>query len=229
MPTKLRFIPLALSLALLTLGAGAAGARKSVVDYYQEIPRSLLSDDMRYELKRTKHGWSTHSKYSESAAERSIPVTVDTKNGFIELTDADDNPETNGSVSMQVSVFREQDGSPLIAITLGMSDGIASEGRIVFVAPDGGQWKAVTSDVFPALRLADFLEDPCLASLSEESGQMLGILFSLPRQGTTIRASVMIPSFGSPTPCPENVTRELKWDKKAGRFLLLERPNKPPH
>lgn len=155
--TKNLPITLALGLALVTFEAGAAGAPKSVMDYYQEIPESLFPNGTKYELKRTKGGWITHSADTEAE----ISATVDTRNGFIHFIDEGTG---GGDSKTQVALFLEEDKSPLIAISTSMFDGVAGTGRIAFVAPDGGQWKAVTSTVLPALRPTDFLEARCLAA-----------------------------------------------------------------
>ncbi|MCY1078111.1 hypothetical protein [Archangium lansingense] len=220
-------ITLALGLALATLEVGAA-APKSVMDYYQEVPTSLFPSETKYELKQTKGGWITHSMDTEAE----ISATVDTKNGFIQFIDEGTG---GGDVKTQVALFLKEDKSPLVAISTSMFDGMASTGRIALVEPDGGKWKAVTSTAIPALRLADFLDSKCLAALREDVRGMLekeGIRFTLPRQGTTVHASVMLTpsmlegvgdeaSAKANSPCPTgDVSRELKWDKKAGRFTL---------
>lgn len=211
-------ITLALGLALVTHEA-AAGAPKSVMDYYQEVPQSLFPNDTKYELKREKAGWITHSMDTEAE----ISATVDTKNGFIQFVDQGTG---GGDVKTQVALFLKEDKSPLLAISTSMFDGVAASGRIAFVTPEGGQWKAVTSTVLPALRPTDFLDARCMATLKGDFRGMLekeGVLFTLPRQGTTVRASVMITPemLEANSPCPKGeVSRELKWDKKAGRFNL---------
>ena len=158
MLTKKLPVTLALGLALVTLEAGAAGAPKSVMDYYQEVPKSLFPNETKYELKKAKSGWITHSMDTEEE----ISATVDTKNGFIQFIDQGTG---GGDAKTQVALFLKEDKSPLIAISTSMFDGMASNGHIALVTPEGGQWKAVTSTVLPALRPTDFLDAKCLAAL----------------------------------------------------------------
>lgn len=223
-----RLLPTVLALGLLggTLEAIAAEAPKSVVDCYRQIPERLFPYSVKYELTRTSDGWSTRNPDTD---EELVP-TVDTRNGFIEVvTEGGD-----GTLTAQAALFLRADNSPLVALSTWSLDGSPAErGRLSLLARDGGQWKAITRSALPALRLTDFIEASCLAALPEGSRKVLeedGIVFTLPRQGTTLRASVTLTEAvlgGEEAPaaaraaCPLGKhSRALKWDRKAGRFSL---------
>ncbi|WP_224372855.1 hypothetical protein [Hyalangium versicolor] len=216
---------LALSLALGTLAAGAGDTPKSVMDYYQQLPATAFPDSTRYELTRSKSGWITHSK----AGDDEISVTVDTKNGYIEFTDEGTG---GGDAKTQVALFLKEDKTPIMAVSMSSFDGVSVSGGITFAELAGNQWKTVTDHVLPfEMQIEDFLDEKCLEALNPAMRTNLineGVIYTLPRQGTTIRASVKVTEYmlkdelqGKKSPCPSENPREMKWDKKAGRFSFV--------
>jgi hypothetical protein len=214
---------LLMGLLLATSAADAAGPARNVLDYYRQLPTTSFRGDSKYELTRAKGGWITHS----SSTEEEIPVTVDTQNGYISFMDEGTG---GGSMRTQVVLFLKGNKSPLIAVSQGVYDGAAFEGKVTLVEPTQGQWKEVTSSVLPVLRLEDFLDARCLAAMSthvKESLGKTGFNYDLPQQGTTIQVTL----WTNPHMFPEDMQdkealclsgnqRALKWDKRSGRFTL---------
>ena len=209
-------------------GEAAEPAPKSIVDYYRQVPEALFPNQHKGELTRTKKGWITHSTQTDEE----LPVTVDIQNGFIEFVDEGTG---GGTGTLQAALFLKENKSSLFGINESSSDGVTAEGKLVFIARDGGHFKDVTAEVLPKLRVEDFIDARCMALLQKSYRDSVGpkeILFKLPRQGTTIQARVPLFShfFVEGTPekdaqsCMSAGARELPWDAKAGKFSLAPAP-----
>ena len=154
---------------------------KNILDYYRELNGDYAPG---YEIRKKGEGW-----VSQSTAEYEIPVTVDIKNGFIELTDEGTG---GGTFKVQVVLFRLVDGSPQIGITKTEFDGIGANQQYYFVRPEDSKQYDWTEHAVPIITYLDFYQEEDDEIDPELAEKTFPILFDLPQHGTSLKVSIFL-------------------------------------
>jgi hypothetical protein len=109
----------------MTLPASTTYARKTIIDYYNLIPIKSLNDhrlpllDKKYTLQLKNGTWITRSydaRYEFEAA-------VDIKNGYLKIADAGTG---GGTTTYELALYRTNEGSDFIGVSMTHFDGIGS-------------------------------------------------------------------------------------------------------
>jgi len=220
-------IPFAFLLAFpLILAAGESSAAEpkkaqtTVVDLHNQAGHDAVL--------RRGDGWVTVGMVEEE-----LPVTVDLKNGFLEWSDEGTG---GGTRKVQSALFRTADRLSLLVSFSALFDGVGVGGTLTVHEQREG--KMVPADErLPRPAPAAFLTDAGapLAQQHPDWLEHLGVLYTLPRVGTTIVAT-LDQTFAHlklrELPEAERAAREafldeafhasieLTFDKKAGKFSL---------
>lgn len=163
-------------LAILPLQALAGGA--SVVEAYADIRAAGFVSDLSYDLRQTDSGWVTTSPDWGN----DMPVTVDASNGYIEIWDEGTG---GGSFQVQVVLWRQADGQPLVGIAqTGYEPPYAEMTDLSLFGFDGTAWDNWTSYAWPEISLADFMpDDMSIGDLRALKATGASVHITLPQHG----------------------------------------------
>ncbi len=171
------------------VNTGYAQARKTIVQYYREMPVSLAGG-FKYRLENRKGEW-----ISQSSAEYEIKPLVDIKNGYLSIVD---HGTGGGTITHEVVLFLTNDGRTVIGMNLIEMDGVSISSNLKFYRVTGTHWKEVTSEVLPPLNIRNFIDSGYstgdLDLLKDRLG-LISIFYALPRYGTTAWAEPVMHRF----------------------------------
>ncbi len=204
-------------------------AQRNVLDAYKELQK--YDQNFYYKIVKKGNDWKTTSN-----ADYEIPVTVDFKNGYIEI---EDDGTGGGSVHTQVVLFRTIDKGELIGITTTMSDGVYVSATYNFWKSTSSGWKNVTKEVLPTnFNYANFCSKK-MANVDSDFEKDMKYSITLPQYGTRAKlylldSPLMIKQqgcedgSGNKSECELVKTMqnnsyeyvELIWDKANTRFKL---------
>ncbi len=193
------------------------------------VPSELVQSNGKWVLKNPQKHW------------KKANITVDIKNGFLELTYDDDPPGAQGrSIKVTCAVFIKTDKSVFFAINTTKTQ-MLPEPDLKVYSFRNGVWTNVTDAVMPRVGYRMFLDEkynPGKLSSLKENDLTAGYIidYVLPRYGTTIQA-VIIPDYiddlfvrgagdegvidRAINDIKENLTYgkiELLWNMKSGKF-----------
>ncbi len=227
----------ALVITLMTMAPAGSNAKNlSVLDYYQMIPAKLISINPEYPSKfkiENKGG----KFITQSSADYEITPTIDFKNGYLNITDEGTG---GGTVIHEMAIFIDANKTRYIAANTTEHDGIGVNSKLRFYVLEAERWIDVTSKILPKLSWRDFFSGSSLKNispvLSKEHLSKLQICYTLPRYGTTVKASISTVLFNTTVFHMGDTPKELKaaarkliesisfkeielnWDLKEGRL-----------
>lgn len=154
--------------------------RRDVLYYYRRLKEPYRSG---YELKERNGTWTTQSP---DTGEPIASVVVDIKNGFIEILDEGTG---GGEWTYRMALFRMADGNPVIGITKTYFDGAGLDQKYYFLRPEDSRKSDWTKETIKEVSGFDFLP---LDNAEEERivNALLPVSLELPRQGTSLKATV---------------------------------------
>jgi hypothetical protein len=168
-------------------------------------------------------------------------VVYDATNGYLSIKSIT-NAETHSSEQVVFTLFVAEDGTKYYAYQEindpGGADG-CKQGKLKMYLLDAGEWRDVTAQLLPSVRISEFYGKKGAPSLIDvngiisytsadnQRGQGLGIDYTLPQIGTTIQATLAYR-------CENDVTAEylklykeckfktieLLWNKQNGWFIM---------
>lgn len=165
--------------------------KKSILEYYNSIPLNWLNNH-RYTFKNKNNKWIARSN-----AGYDFEVTVDIKNGYLNITDSG----TGGSTRIhEAALYRTSTGDDIIGINLIEFDGIGSTCTFKFYKPND-KWKDVTEYLLPKIDLLLFMDGTYNINHQEklhrfkEFTKGITLLYQLPRFGTTMTVKIDLDRF----------------------------------
>lgn len=207
-------------IAALALIGDAPAAPRGVIEYYRMIPEDALTGS-RYQLRQDAGKW----KCASTTGQELLPV-VDVPNGYLRI----DDPGTGGGTLIQeVALFLDEKKKPFIGLNVTQFDGVGEAGTLQFFMEDKGALVDCTAKIMPAMGLRHFFAESFHQKLKsvERLGSLCQIVFSLPRQGTTIKAMLrssrleMNLANASPGSADKKLLEEMK---KSIRYTQIELP-----
>lgn len=167
-------------------------------------------------------------------------VVYDAEAGYLSIKILGD-PDPTTNVEVNFVLYKTEDGTKYYAYQE-MSDSPQSpckRASLKFYVQDGGEWRDVTGELLPSVRISEFygqkntpnlIDVGGIISYSPEDnkrGTGLGIDYSLPRKGTTIQATlthrcetVILSEYKKLFEDCKFKTIELLWNKQTGWFLM---------
>ena len=194
---------------------------KSVLDFYNMLPVSK-------EYKITKKG----SKFvTKSNADYEMGVTVDMKNGFIEVNDEGTG---GGSITIQVVLFLDDNKGAYIGYSkTAIMDGDINPNasQFEFYTFNDASLNKNTENIIEVMDKNQFVKNGFKpSSNSEVVWDRMGVIYKLPQHGTTVIAElpnkIACGFKGEKAPYPEicNAIKFTKvsynWDMKTGTFKI---------
>lgn len=168
----LTFTTVIASLLLISFNLNAQ--KKNVLDYYRML-------DVNKEYKIFKNG---EHYQTTGVTEEPFNVTVDFKNGYIDIKDEGTG---GGTMFYQVVLYRKADGSALVAMSSQNFDGVFIDVQIEFYEEKDGKLVNKTEKYFPGKQ---FFMDKFPGDLSSEEkaifSEVVTPVFDLPQHGLAI-------------------------------------------
>lgn len=168
-------------LTLFLLVSCSLFAQRNVLEAYRALQKYNSTIEY-YKLEKKSDGWIT-----SSSAEYEIPVTVDYKNGYIEI---EDEGTGGGTITVQVVLFRTVDGRELVGISESMFDGMSINGDFEFWKSSSSGWKNVTNEVMPSYNYVDFTYAE-LGDTDDNYETEMDYSIKLPQHGTTVELRLL--------------------------------------
>ncbi|MCB0478428.1 MAG: hypothetical protein KDC84_09710 [Crocinitomicaceae bacterium] len=178
---KISLISLVIASVML-ITSNLHAQKKNVLDYYK-----MLEVSQEYKITKTGEKYQT-----VGITEEPFDVTVDFKNGYIEIKDEGTG---GGTLFYQVVLYRKSDGSALIAMTSQVFDGVSVGCEIDFFEEKDGKLVSKTSKYFPGKDY--FIEKfPKILSTDEKEvlGDVVNPVYDLPQNGLTINIMYQVKS-----------------------------------
>jgi hypothetical protein len=210
-------------LFIFSVEAFAQNAPQGVVDYFRLLPEEIRT----FSLRQKAGKWVSLSP----STEEEVLTVVDTKNGFIRITD-----EGTGGGTHEVTVvlYRKANKEAVIAVSERTHDGTMETFKIDFFEYKNKQWNKLTN-VMPPLNHVSFLKEQIDTKAHQALLDRSPIIIDLPQFGTKAKAVVgtmwlnlvcnqMKDDPDSPNACAlqnkfyESI--ELLWDKEQGKFSM---------
>jgi hypothetical protein len=189
-------------------------SQMNIVDCYNKLPNKKELGSIQKNPKK-KGDYFYLSPLGDTLA-----VTVDLKNGFIEIVD---NGTGGGTETVQLVKFKTADGKQLVVYRMDSREGDnGMQSNFDYTAYWVQNEKLVLAKgILPVLSVQDFLETPEKVLSLEKNKQILMKLhcyLELPRNGTTIIWRIQ-PSDGDPYLKKIKYKKnQLVFDKKTGKF-----------
>lgn len=218
----MRYFRLSLVFASLMFITSISAQKKNVLDYYRML-------NVNSEYKISKNG----DKYQTiGITETPFDVTVDFKNGYIEIQD---DGTGGGTVTHQIVLFRKSDGSALILHSYRFFDGVMIESSLDFHEESNGKMVKQNKKYSKS---ADYFTNKFKAQFGDENDKnllssMLTPVFDLPQLGLTIKVSFFVLTYVNDD---EKDKKELqkkllqmnldetlwKWNKAKNQFEIVK-------
>lgn len=173
-------------LLILLLLLPSTGMAENVVEYYNQL-RAFEKFGLTYPVTLKNGEWVTMNM----AWETDTPAVVDLSAGYIRMVDGGTG---GGNFDTEVVLWRKADGTPLIGIAeVGYDSRYPDLERLRFFEGHGGEWFVSTGWVVPSIGISDFMDDDMtIGDLNTLRDIHTTVTVVLPREGTTIRAYLVL-------------------------------------
>jgi hypothetical protein len=217
-------------LTLLCVINGHAQNTSTIIAYYNLL--ASYDDDIKLHQLSEENGiWYSSIDQGKSK----IPITVDSKNDFLEIKDK----EFGGTFTLQLSLFKTTDGNIYIGLVKNHLD-IFLHGEIHILKLRNGRWNDVTTEVMPTLTYKDFSEPQlglAAAAYDADLEHHLEFGYQLPTNGRTVKAEMQtqilqekcnrgaaeVKDYCRELESITYTSIELIWNAKAAKFTLGEK------
>jgi len=163
---------------------------KTIVDYYNTLPKSFFYDkdlgDVKYPLINKKGKW-----FSKSLAGYDLFPIVDLKKGYIKINDEGTG---GGNALIELFLFKKPNGNPIIAITKGGFDGFYFDSHTHFYTLNKNTWVAIKKGL-PKLVISRFLNKDYRNLSLEKDGLINQNLTLLVRLNRDMSTAIVKPNF----------------------------------
>ncbi len=170
-------------------------------------------------------------------------VMIDTQHNYIRVTSAMKTETTVQTTTTVFMMFTNAEGTQHFAYQTaednGKGNGCIKSVTKMYVIQDDGEWKDVTTQLIPSVRLSEFYGKKNSPNLMDVNGVIsstrehnrdgigLGVALEFPPQGTTILArllprceTVVLPEYTQLLADCKFKTIELLWDAKNSWFII---------
>jgi len=196
--------------------------KKSVLDYFRELPEPYA---LPYTITQKDRLWL--SRHEPSGTEQQ--AYVDLKNGYMEFSYLKNDTE---SESIQVALFRMDDGAPVIAVCKTEAGQSNIDQAYFFLRPEHEDQPDWTEYIVPIVTPYEFFKEEDLPD-SEYLEDAFPVLLKLPQHGTDLLVELYLgrkfhycgeeASEAEKQICPlydqiERRSFKMKWNRSTGRF-----------
>ncbi|MCP4442901.1 MAG: hypothetical protein GY810_28685 [Aureispira sp.] len=216
---------------ILLMSITSQSYAQNIVDYYKLLSGHDHDIEM-YALTEKEGKW-----VCTNADGVELPVTVDLKNQYIEITE--DHKE-HGVFTMQLAMYTKKSGEDVVGVAKNMENDFV-HGEVHFLKYRNGKWDDVTERVMPQITYKDFSEQQdamgmvAAAPFDEDFNHEFEFGYTLPRSGNSAQANIetavlknkckegnqSIDAYCKDLSNVKYSAVDLKWDRVKGIFKIV--------